>query len=151
MAIKQPVIKLPKGVKKEDLEYMKTPRGFYTKWTDKQRDEWREMNRPIHTLQMVYTERFNWCIRSLHISNGKMSERSYAVSINDKQMCSLGNGPHILKEITVYVRRSRLNDLQYLVELMVHGQTQAHVIRDRRSTRRAQTQLRRAARSSIFG
>jgi len=152
MPVKKPAqIELPKGVKESDTKYTSRPKTFWTnRYTDAQREAWRRENESVHDLRLAYTERFGWCIRTLHISSGKMSQRSYGVEIANGGIVTLGNGPHIKQEITVYVSNKRIKDLQYLVDLYNKGMEGANVCRDRRSTRAAQTRLRRSGFNSMF-
>jgi hypothetical protein len=145
----KPKIALPAGVVVDDLKYPQTPESFFddkAKVNKRTKDKWYADNKIVHRLHMVYVMSYGWCIRTLHISNGKMSERSYAIRVDDQTMCTLGNGPHVQKEITVYVTQARIKELRPLVDIMQKGEEGAHIIRDRRSSRRAQTQLRRASR-----
>jgi hypothetical protein len=56
---------------------------------------------------------------------------------------TMGKGPHVLRTVTVYVRNGRKDALQKFLDLKVQGEAKAGDIRDRISTRRAQTALRR--------
>lgn len=106
------------------------------------------------TFELWYTERFGWCIPTLTIRNpgrGRASatfdimRRSYAVTVKDEQLISCGMGPHIKRHVTIKVKKDRFKALQPLLDIMVRGAEKANECRDRRSTRIAQTKMRRAS------
>lgn len=123
-------IKLPTEIKARDLKYPK----------------WDSDDRLVDQFDMWYTERFGWCIPTLFISKARrgsgMNDRTYGTTL-DGTPVTMGKGPHILKTVTVYVRGSRKAVLQKFLDLKVNGQAKAGEIRDRISTRRVQTILRR--------
>jgi hypothetical protein len=102
--------------------------------------------------ELWYTERFGWCIPTLEIrglsarlrSRGAQTRRTYGISIKDGQLVRMGIGPHVKATHTVYVKKSRLEALRPLLDLMVEGSGKAGDCRDRISTRRANTMLRRS-------
>jgi len=96
-------------------------------------------------LTFYKTARFGWCVATLPISRGKngWTDRTYAIAENGA-ICTVGNGPHVLAKITVYLRKSRVDALRKWIDLYNTGLGNAGMIRDRRSTRRAQTSLARA-------
>jgi hypothetical protein len=130
---------LPPGVKLSDLAY---PRHHYDVPLE-QRDT------VTHTLTLDYVESFGWCVRTLHIRNpgrrarAGATERTYASRVSDGRPVRIGIGPHVKRTIHVYVRRSRLDALKRLVDLHEQGAVDANTIRDRISSRRAQSALRR--------
>jgi hypothetical protein len=96
-------------------------------------------------------ERFGWCIPTLLIrkaSRGygygsQQPNRTYAVSIESGSVCRIGLGPHVKHRLRVWVRKGRTEALKPLLDLLLQGQENAGIIRDRISSRRAQTALRR--------
>ena len=122
-------IALPKNITVKDLEYP----------SHKSKD------RVEHTLTMYYTQRMGWVITTLGIKRGKRGhvDRSYAVDLNGRG-CRVGNGPHVLRTITVYVRTSRIKALQSYIDLHAKGEVSANEIRDRISSRRVEGAERRA-------
>lgn len=102
------------------------------------------------TLYEVETRRGSteWVVCTLGIQGGRRSriyaaERTYAVNLRGGVM-RVGRGPHVKQVITVYVRKSRRQALDKLVQLHTDGLAQAGMIRDRIGSRRAQGQLMRA-------
>lgn len=123
-------ITLPTNVKSTDCTYPK----------------WSKTNRVVDSFELWYTERFGWVIPTLTISKAKFgtARRTYAIAIKDGQICTVGNGPHVLAQTTVYVTPKRQKALQSFLDIRTKGQGNAGMIRDRISTRRANTSLRRA-------
>jgi hypothetical protein len=97
-------------------------------------------------LTLHKTDRFGWCITTLFISRGKRGQpdRSYGISIDGKQTVSIGNGPHVTETVTVYFRKSRGEALDVFNALYHEGMRNANSVRDRRSSRIAEGQQRRA-------
>lgn len=122
-------MELPKGITAKDLEY----------------PSYKSKDRAEHTLTMYYTERMGWIITTLGIKRGRAgrADRTYGVTI-EGTTCRVGNGPHVLKTITVYVRTSRLKALQRYVDLHNTGAVRANEVRDRISSRRAEGAEKRA-------
>lgn len=89
----------------------------------------------------------NWYIATLGISRGKQgrADRTYAVRIKDGALGRIGNGPHVLQTVKVYVRKGRAEALKKYLDLYTKGAGDAGMVRDRISSRRAQGQLERAA------
>jgi hypothetical protein len=92
---------------------------------------------------------FGWVVPTLVIrqpgrrsSLSAQAPRTYATTLDGKP-CRVGLGPHVEARVTVYVREGRKAALQRYVDLQRSGAVQAHEIRDRISTRRAQSALRR--------
>lgn len=130
-------IKLPDGINETDL-----------KWPSWESTKDNEENRVVDNFELWFTQGFGWCIPTLLISKASrrssMSNRTYAVTL-DNQPVRIGKGPHILRTVTVYVKSRRKNDLQKFLDLKESGSQTAGNIRDRISTRRAQTALRRGS------
>ncbi len=105
-----------------------------------------------HDLELWYTPRFGWCIPTLDISNSRrgMPRRTYGVAIGGTRdgkrgaVVTMGNGPHVLATVRVYVRKCNVARVTPFLELRREGQGSAGSIRDRISTRRAQGQVHRA-------
>lgn len=104
--------------------------------------------------ELWYTERFGWCIPTLHIRNpgrrhmSGVPARTYGITIADKnldghQVVTMGLGPHVKARHTVYVTKSRAEALQKFLDIRMEGLEKAGSIRDRISTRRARTSERR--------
>lgn len=127
-------IDLPEGIKESDLAL--------PDWKSKVKVSW--------NFEIWYTARFGWCIPTLLIrgvsgrmaSRGITNERTYATTL-DGQVIRIGLGPHVLARHTVYVKESRLAALQKYVDIQHDGQVKANDVRDRISTRRANTISRR--------
>lgn len=109
------------------------------------------------SVEFWYTERFGWCIPTLAIGGrrsfgGADNRRTYGVCVGDKlkrearrgAVVTMGNGPHVLARITVYVRKPNADRVAPYLALRREGQGSAGAIRDRISTRRANTIARRA-------
>lgn len=139
-------IELPDEVRETDLKY--------PSWESSKNNE---DNRVVNTFEMWYTERFGWCIPTLFISRARrgsnMNDRTYGVAIKDGGVVTMGKGPHVLRTVTVYVKKGRADALKNLIDLKTKGEGDAGQIRDRISTRRANTALRRGSydRGGIFG
>lgn len=123
-------IALPKNVTEADLKY----------------PSWKSKNKMVDQFDMYFTERFGWCITTLFISKGQRGQgnRSYGISLNG-ELVSVGNGPHVLRQATVYVKQSRLKKLQALLDLKKEGEVRANQVRDQRSTRIARTKAYRSS------
>lgn len=124
-------IDLPKGILKSDLKY---PKDY--------KDHSYE-----HDFELWYTERFGWCIPTLLISKARrgsnVNDRTYAITINTKETICVGKGPHVKESVKVYVKKSRVSDLQSFLDLKEEGESKAGEIRDSISTRRMNTMQRR--------
>jgi hypothetical protein len=93
------------------------------------------------TLTFYNTTAFGWCIATLQIKKSRRSgtpDRTYAARCSDGALVRIGLGPHVTRQIVVYVRESRRAALQRYVELYTAGQDRANAVRDRISSRRAQ-------------
>jgi len=131
----KPVAPLPQPLTLRDLKY----------------PDWKSKDKAVqpYQFQLYYTERFGWCLPTLHIrnagrySNNQNPARTYAISVKDGSICRMGLGPHVKQTLTVYVRKSTLKGMQSLLDLQREGAEKANMIRDRISTRRANTTLRR--------
>ena len=78
--------------------------------------------------------------------SSNVKDRTYAVTL-EGQPVRIGKGPHILRTVTVYVRKNRVEALQKYLDLKNNGEVKAGEIRDSISTRRARTEMRR---NSLF-
>lgn len=117
---------LPPGVKTSDLRYP-------------------EKGRPVDTLTFYLCERLGWCIAVLPISRGReRSDRVYGVRCDTGTLCRMGKGPHVKKEVTIYIAEDRALPLDRYLKLKRQGEVDANVVRDRISSRRAEGQLHRA-------
>lgn len=133
---------LPFGLKASDLSYPKRPKTY----------DWRKPQPfdVLHTFTLYETERLGWIITTLHIRNPGSRHRqgaqarTYGVDTRG-QVVTVGLGPHVKRTITVYVSRARAEALKALIDLHERGLADAGSIRDRISTRRAQTTMRRAS------
>ena len=93
-----------------------------------------------------------WVIATLFIRNASHAqrrnnisgERTYAISLTDKKIYTVGLGPHVKRTATVYLKKDNLNRLNDLIETYKLGMGDANMIRDRRSSRIAQTKQYRA-------
>lgn len=118
--------KLPEGIQKTDL-----------KWPSS--DDY-----SVARFELWHVERFGWVIPTLPISGRGDNLRTYAVEIAGGKVVSVGRGPHVHERHEVYVRKSRKEALQKYLDLKTAGEGDAGMIRDRISTRRANTALRRS-------
>jgi hypothetical protein len=142
---KLPEIALPAGITAADLEH-RCPHKSVAAY-----DKWREANKLLaypqpRSLTLYNTERFGWIVTTLLIKSGtrrNVSDRSYGVTL-DGQLVRVGFGPHVRRKIEVYLRESRMTDLQPFLDLYNQGLERAHESRDTLSTRRAQGSLRRS-------
>ena len=137
-------VELPKGILKSDTKY--------PSWNPKSK------NRQVYDvgnhgeLTFHKTETFGWVIATLPIANARKDfvARTYAVSVEpkpystDHQIVTVGNGPHVLSTIKVYITTKRLKALQPFIDTYNKGMASAGNIRDRISTRRANTVMRRS-------
>lgn len=142
--MKTPAIKLPEGILKSDLKF----------------PAWKSKNKLLYNvanagrLTFHFTEKFGWVIATLVIGSAKrgsgLADRTYAVQVEkqasgDHSIVTVGKGPHVLSSIVVYLTEKRLTKLRKYVDIYTAGLGDAGSIRDRISTRRAQTVLRRGA------
>jgi len=139
---------LPHGIVAADLKYPKHDAGDGLVRSSYERS----------TFDIWYTERMGWVIPTLRISNGNAyGERTYAVAIGKSAerarddvergaVVRVGAGPHVLAKHTVYIRQSRADALTPFIELRDAGAGDAGEVRDRISTRRAQSALIRSRR-----
>lgn len=103
--------------------------------------------------EMWYTESFGWCSPTLSINNRNRcgSYRTYAVRLKDNALVRIGNGPHVLAKVTVRLSKSNAKRiLTRYIDTLAQGAEKAHETRDRISTRRANTALRRRSFSLSF-
>jgi len=97
-------------------------------------------------LTFYKTQGLGWVIATLKIGGGRngRDDRTYGVIVETGKQCRVGNGPHVLATVRVYVRQSRVEALKRYIDLYGQGVADSNQIRDRISTRRAQGQLHRA-------
>lgn len=143
---------LPPGVVAADMKY---PETKYNRKTFKpiRGTEVLARDHGDHGQLTFYNVRgFGWCIGTLHIRNqstrarqrhGEMEARTYAVRVSDGGVVRIGLGPHVVGTVSIYIRESRVKDLQKYIDLYNSGSESAHQIRDRISTRRARGELMR--------
>lgn len=133
--MKQTTQELPPDIESGDLAY---PRFEWTK-----ANAARPENKVVDQFEIWYTERFGWCIPTLDIRSAprgrNVTRRTYAFSIGDQQVVSIGMGPHVLRHHEVYVTEASRKRLQKFLDLKTQGQGKAGEIRDRISTRRSRT------------
>lgn len=148
---KKPYEILPGNIIASDLEY---PR-YAVKM--RLRKPQREKLDVIESYTLHYTERFGWIVATLPISKGRRgnTDRTYGITVknrngysDEKSLVTVGNGPHVLRTISVHVTKGRQKELQWLMDLHRDGMAKAGDTRDRISTRRANTI---AARSPFRG
>lgn len=90
-----------------------------------------------------------WVLTTLLISKpGRRStgssSRYYAIGVEDRKLYTVGRGPHVKAEVTVYPSPDNMDRLQKYLDLFAEGLEKAGQTRDRISSRRAQGQLYRA-------
>ena len=104
------------------------------------------------SLTFYKTERLGWVLTTLHISNPSRSQRgrgvdaarTYGIGVSDSKVYTVGRGPHVTAEVTVYLTADNIGRLTRYLELYRKGLADASSIRDRISSRRAQGQLYRS-------
>jgi hypothetical protein len=142
--MKTPTIELPEGINKSDLKF--------PAWNGKNKLAYSVAN--AGRLNFHYVAKRGWVIATLPISAAKrgsgLTDRTYAVQVEEQatgehSIVTVGKGPHVLSTITVYITEKRLAKLQKFVDIYTEGLGDAGSIRDRISTRRAQTVLRRVS------
>jgi hypothetical protein len=133
---------LPKGINATDL---KEP--SWKTFDKTMAREGGEKYGPALKFDLWYIESFGWVIPTLLIAKRRQAaaygERTYAVRVSDGATVRVGNGPHVKARHTVYVRKTRLKALEKFLALQGTGAERANTIRDRISSRRAQTALYR--------
>jgi hypothetical protein len=136
-------IGLPKGINETDLK--RPPYGS----KDPLVSDWDRQS-----FEMFYTERFGWVLPCLLISRASrrqrssmpnVTDRSYAIAVRDKKLVSVGRGPHVKRDVTVYVRKSREATLSPFVQLRTEGAAKAGEYRDTLSSRRLTSRSRNSA------
>lgn len=140
-----PKQELPPLVKQEDVDQRDYKDAFgYA--------ELEQHGLPHYFYKLYYIKTGNgWLIRTLHISNAKkrsgyQTDRSYAVSLGDGKVYTVGGGPHVLAEVAVRVDKKNVARLKPHLDIYLKGLADAGTIRDRISSRRAQGALRRSDR-----
>lgn len=127
---------LPDGIIEDDLKAVS-----YDDRDDRLSYEESERIGDFGTLQLYYVDHFGWCICTLLIkhasrrarSRGVESDRFYAVRVSDGSLVRIGHGPHVRRQVTVHLRKSRLAALEKYVALFASGNAKANEARDRRS------------------
>jgi hypothetical protein len=143
-------------MKNENLKDLPAPlqKGDTVYPTDANRLGWEERKalglEDLHSLRLYEAKGCGWVICTLHISNPRrgsanQTERTYAIGLKDEKVYTVGRGPHVLREVEVYIRKDNLERLKPLIDLHRKGMEMAGGIRDRISSRRAQGQIHRAA------
>lgn len=124
---------LPPGVIASDLAW--------PKYSGKKHD------RVVSSLEFYETTAFGWCIATLSIGGRRgSSQRTYAARVSDGRVVRVGQGPHVLRTITVHVRESRAEALKRYTDLHLKGEQEANEVRDRISSNRAMGALLRGRR-----
>lgn len=99
------------------------------------------------TFYQVKGSRVNsWVLTTLLIGGaGKRgtTARYYGITV-EGSVCRVGKGPHVVQEVKVHLNKDNYPRLKKYVELYIKGLSDAGLIRDRISTRRAQGQIHRA-------
>ena len=75
--------------------------------------------------------------------NEDAMRRTYAIAVSDGAQVRVGFGPHVKAHHSVYVTEATESWLQKFVDLRGKGSESANDTRDRISTRRLQTSMRR--------
>lgn len=99
--------------------------------------------------ELWHAAAFGWCIPTLLIAKAGSrragaADRTYAARVDDGSVVRIGFGPHVTARHTVYVRVSRVEALRKFIDLQHAGAVDANTIRDRISSRRAQSASRRS-------
>ena len=133
---------LPKGILASDSKYPGNRKEDRVDW---------KLGRS-GSLTLHHTERFGWCIATLPISGARSGSgyvaRTYGIQVEadyagEHKIVTVGNGPHVSTTVEIYLKESRLKELQPYIDLYNKGMENAGSIRDRIGSRRAQTSLRR--------
>lgn len=137
---------LPAGVLESDL--------VYPSYQERDKDESKRLNYDAG-FDLWLISSFGWVVPTLAISRG--GQRTYAVAVGEGvprparrgAQVRVGNGPHVLEQVRVYVTKGRASALKPYAELKLSGEVGANETRDRISSRRAQGQvMRQQGRSS---
>lgn len=129
------VIALPSGIIESDVNY---PMG-------KGKDVGAHDLGNYGVLTLYYTEVMGWCVTTLPIGGkrNQYPDRTYAITLKDKKQVRIGGGPHVLRTVTIYLRKG--NEAHAALADVYHeGMGGSGKIRDRISSRRAQGQEMRA-------
>jgi hypothetical protein len=140
---------LPKDILASDLERVKAPQSVYKTNRAYKAFFGKPEHKIVAEFEMWYCNGMGWVIPTLLIRTTRRMDRAnrtYATSLNGHQ-CRVGMGPHVLRQVTVYVRATRQSALQKYLDLKLKGEQDSNQIRDRISTRRAMGTMRR----SIYG
>ena len=110
--------------------------------------------RPLyeHEFELWFTDRMGWVIPTLLIravpsrmAGQGLERRSYGVVVATRALVMVGLGPHVKATVRVFVYEDTRARLQPFLDLKREGLGKAGETRDRISTRRANTTLRRRA------
>lgn len=136
---------LPEGVTAEDLKYPDTWDRKTNKPTPKSEHTVRELG-DHGQLSFYHVTSLGWCIATLPIAGSVRGQppRTYAIRVDDGSTVRIGQGPHVTRTVTVYIRASRAEALKKFTDLYASGAVRSNEIRDRISSRRAQGQEMRA-------
>jgi hypothetical protein len=139
-----PMTNLPPDVKAADLKFPEV--GKDLPWERR-----KELGlEDLYGLTFYQVKGLGWVLCTLHISNPSRRAstgtpaRTYAIGVADGKVYTVGRGPHVTKEIEVYLSVDNLPRIQRYVDLWKKGMEDAGQIRDRISSRRAQGQMHRA-------
>jgi hypothetical protein len=132
-------IKLPLGILKSDLKYPKFEDNTYESF-----ELWFVSGNSIGDEWVIPSLKIAGAGRRARMSNPGVTDRYYASSLSGN-LFRVGRGPHVKVTHTVYVRKSRLTALQKFIDLREKSAGDAGIVRDRISTRRARTALRRSS------
>lgn len=132
-------ITLPKDIQSSDLKYPDYKSNDKLVRIQAGPESWQAESA---IFELWYTEQMGWCIPTLLIAKGSTTDRTYATTLDGKQV-RIGKGPHVKRTVTVYVRQSRLSVLQRYLDLKQSGAEVSNQIRDRISSRRVQGQIMR--------
>lgn len=112
---------LPENVTPYDLEY--------PKFSSNDPPEYEAGN--SGTLTFYKTASFGWCLATLFIGWGSRSsvaassDRTYAIRVDTEELVRVGKGPHVTSEVTIYLKKSRMEALKKYVDLYTKGLTDA--------------------------
>lgn len=138
---------LPAPVQADDLRQPSYQKEEHLPWSDLD-----AMHLPGGTLTLYKVKGRGWVVCTLPISKasrrqaaaGVGTDRTYAIGLDKREVCTVGGGPHVEATVTVWVSKANLERLRPLIDLHTEGLTLAGQIRDRTSSRRAQGQIERA-------
>jgi hypothetical protein len=142
------VRELPPNVNPSDTVYPRRTSYDDSYWTFQK--TLREIGLETSTLTFYKTTGIGWVLTTLHISNPSRRQssstppRTYGIGVADSKVYTVGRGPHVTEEVTIYLTPENYDRLKVYVQLWTKGMADASQIRDRISSRRAQGQLHRS-------